>query len=465
MRRVLGLIFLLLVFTLTVSAQDATTFTSEDGLLTFDYPSDWEMGEAAFEAGAYSVPFTLPNAQVTIKVIDVSEDTPEAFLSAQREASEGGVREFDIGEFAAVSSALTSGEYQIAFALNDTHVAVAVIEAESSDVALEHEPLVAEVLASLRFGMAQAEAATIESPVLNITLPSGWASISNQLQGDYFQFGLRPVDETDERYILIEFLDLAPRGLADIVRSEGVGTLMSQLPGGDSDPETLTLGGFDLVRAVGFNESTSRYVAYTLFVVEDSWLVAISAGALTEEDASALIEVIDEIVVEMEDGINLTASALEGILAPTIEGAEYFPGFSAEHRQGPVEYAETPPAGGPHNPVWQTCGVYDAPLKNEHAVHSMEHGTVWITYQPDLPADEVEVLANFTRRGTHRLLSPYPGIDSPIIISAWGYQLRLESSDDPRLLEFFQTYEQGATTPELGATCSGGETRVASQLQ
>lgn len=148
-----------------------------------------------------------------------------------------------------------------------------------------------------------------------------------------------------------------------------------------------------------------------------------------------------------------------------IEGVEVITNLTRDHSTTPVTYAQLPPAGGVHHPAWQTCGVYTEPIKNEHAVHSLEHGVVWITYQPDLDEDEVEKLQDITRRGSHRLLSPYPGIDSPIILTAWGYQLRLDSVDDDRLMDFIRKYEQGPTTPELGATCSGGETRTLAQLQ
>jgi hypothetical protein len=146
-----------------------------------------------------------------------------------------------------------------------------------------------------------------------------------------------------------------------------------------------------------------------------------------------------------------------------ISGVQAFTGLSADHVTTPVNYPQTPPVGGPHDPVPQTCGVYTDQIKNEHAVHSLEHGAVWITYRPDLPADQLTYLQNLTRQTDHRLLSPYPGIDSPIILTAWGYQLHLDNANDPRLMRFLQKYEQGATTPELGAECAG-ETRTLKEL-
>ena len=62
------------------------------------------------------------------------------------------------------------------------------------------------------------------------------------------------------------------------------------------------------------------------------------------------------------------------------------------HATGAISYKENPPMGGTHNAIWQNCGVYEVPIHNEHAVHSMEHGAVWITYRPDLPADQIQSL-------------------------------------------------------------------------
>lgn len=139
-----------------------------------------------------------------------------------------------------------------------------------------------------------------------------------------------------------------------------------------------------------------------------------------------------------------------------IDGLEEFPNQEAGHVEGPVTYAQTPPVGGPHNAVWQNCGVYTEPVANENAVHSLEHGAIWITYQPDLPADQVAELQRITRQSNYRLLSPYPGLPRPIVASAWGYQLKLDRADDERLMRFILKYEQNPLGPEPGAACSGG---------
>ena len=129
--------------------------------------------------------------------------------------------------------------------------------------------------------------------------------------------------------------------------------------------------------------------------------------------------------------------------------------LSRDHTKEPVDYPQSPPVGGPHNPIWQNCGFYSKPVRDENAVHSMEHGAVWITYTPDLPKDQVEKIKSLTRKRCI-LASPYPGLPAPVVASAWGKQLRLNSTNDPRLEQFVRAYRQGPQTPEPGAPCRGG---------
>jgi len=149
-------------------------------------------------------------------------------------------------------------------------------------------------------------------------------------------------------------------------------------------------------------------------------------------------------------------------LSPTtqpIPGLERTPNLSREHASGPQTYSQVPPVGGAHNNTWWNCGVYDQPVPNEMAVHSLEHGAVWITYQQDLPADQVQALRSLARGQNFVLVSPWSGdppLPSPIVASAWGLQLKLDNASDPRLAEFVRRYANGPQTPEPGAVCYGG---------
>lgn len=140
----------------------------------------------------------------------------------------------------------------------------------------------------------------------------------------------------------------------------------------------------------------------------------------------------------------------------TLDGLQTFTYAGGDHRSGSLVYAENPPAGGPHNALWQNCGVYAQPLYNVYAVHSLEHGAVWITYRPDLDAAALAQLKTLVDGRPYTLLSPYDGMDTPIAASAWGAQIRAQKPDDARLKVFLDKYEQGPTAPERGAACTGG---------
>ena len=130
-----------------------------------------------------------------------------------------------------------------------------------------------------------------------------------------------------------------------------------------------------------------------------------------------------------------------------------------EHAAGILTYKMNPPVAGNHNGRWQNCmgDVYTSEVAKEHAVHSLEHGAVWIAYRPDLPANEIETLASKVRDKEFMLMSPYPGLDKPISLQAWGYQLKVDRADDGRIDQFIDALRKNATL-EPQAGCSGGIT-------
>ena len=139
-----------------------------------------------------------------------------------------------------------------------------------------------------------------------------------------------------------------------------------------------------------------------------------------------------------------------------------------DHVTGPVTYSVTPPVGGQHNAAWMNCGIYDKPVPSERAVHNLEHGAVWITYRPSLPQSEVNQLRAFVRKqalvssaegapSRYMDLTPYPGLSSPVVISSWGFQLKVSSPTDPRLQQFVNTFRASPKySPEYGGACTGG---------
>ncbi len=143
---------------------------------------------------------------------------------------------------------------------------------------------------------------------------------------------------------------------------------------------------------------------------------------------------------------------------PTIDGVERFAGLTHGHVEDCVEYVPNPPVGGDHWGVWQACGFYGDPVPPERAVHSMEHGAVWITYSPDLDAAARDALSVYA--GEFVLVSPWnrDPLPSPVVASAWGLQLEVETVDDPRLGEFVNIYANGPQNREPGAPCVEGGT-------
>lgn len=148
--------------------------------------------------------------------------------------------------------------------------------------------------------------------------------------------------------------------------------------------------------------------------------------------------------------------------APTsdIQGVLTYGGLSHVHKLGKhLTYEQNPPVGGAHAPYWMDCKVYTESIPNEFAVHSMEHGAVWLTYLPGTAASEVAKLVELTKiRSVYTLVSPYSGQPAPIMATAWGLQLSVQNASDPRLRKFVSEYVGGGQGGEPGVACAGGVT-------
>lgn len=143
--------------------------------------------------------------------------------------------------------------------------------------------------------------------------------------------------------------------------------------------------------------------------------------------------------------------------------------YTSSHVEGDIDYSaqegyqgEIPPAGGVHNDTAQQCDVYAQPIRQESAIHSLEHGAVWITYEPTLAEDQVGSLKAMVQGDDYVMMSPYPGSPAPIVLTAWNRQLQMQSFDKDTVEKFMRAFKnKPGITPEFGASCSGTTMTVA----
>jgi hypothetical protein len=214
-----------------------------------------------------------------------------------------------------------------------------------------------------------------------------------------------------------------------------------------------------------------------------AWYAASRGGSTSSSTTAEVVPATPSGAPQTEPAAHVVANTtgINGVVAYNTTGwptaSKNGPADQAlghNHVTGPVTYSVTPPVGGDHNPTPLNCGVYTKPVPNEYAVHSMEHGAIWITYQPSLPQSEVSQLKSFVEGqsvltpvaggpGSRYMdLTPYPGLPSPIMVSSWGFQLRLSSPTDPRLQQFVNKFRASQQyTPEYGGECTGGAGRPA----
>lgn len=140
-----------------------------------------------------------------------------------------------------------------------------------------------------------------------------------------------------------------------------------------------------------------------------------------------------------------------------VEKVDYTNGRAHVDATQRVAYDKFPPFGGAHDATWAACNgvVYDKPVRNENMVHTLEHGAIWIAYNPDqIQGDALETLRAKVEGETYISISPYPGLDRPISVQSWGHQLKLDSATDDRIDQFIRALRLNSYQyPEVGGTC------------
>ena len=122
--------------------------------------------------------------------------------------------------------------------------------------------------------------------------------------------------------------------------------------------------------------------------------------------------------------------------------------------------AGDPPSGGPHfgsNLGGPICtGIYDEPLPDGNVIHSLEHGMVWITYNPDLIDENgLEVVRDVADAfGNDVVLSPRPQNAMPVVAVSWGRILRLDPVDEDQLRDFVSTNRNHSPEPRIRTGCA-----------
>jgi hypothetical protein len=71
-------------------------------------------------------------------------------------------------------------------------------------------------------------------------------------------------------------------------------------------------------------------------------------------------------------------------------------------------------------------------VRTENMVHTLEHGAVWLTYDPgQVTGDALAALTKKVKGQPYTVMSPYPGLDKPLSLQSWGHRLKLTDPADP----------------------------------
>jgi hypothetical protein len=296
-------------------------YSSDDGMITLQYPSEWEIKDTSeltdFTAIiVYFIEFELPNENIEISfsIIEIGSealnpardaDTTEEYLHALRYSEESEVKQFQIGEFDAVSGRATEGEESrqiITYAINDEWITQSSVTAISNELLEQYEASVVAIMESINFTIG---AGFIAFPFFNVDLPQPWEVASAYTENETSEFVLQSSDETkfQDAAIFLFLENLEDAGLSEAAE-EGLETLLANISTIEYETEIITIDDYEVLRGGTSSVTASNgrvyYLGISLTIVNDNWVFAAYAQSSQEEDIPIMLQDISTIIADME---------------------------------------------------------------------------------------------------------------------------------------------------------------------
>lgn len=120
------------------------------------------------------------------------------------------------------------------------------------------------------------------------------------------------------------------------------------------------------------------------------------------------------------------------------------------------EYTSTPPTSGPHYSQTARSGFREEEIPDQHIIHNLEHGDIWIAYHPRVSDEIKKELKQFAAAKV--IITPREANDSDIALAAWGrldaFDIENDAVPVERVKDFIGRYTNKG--PERVPGASGG---------
>lgn len=128
--------------------------------------------------------------------------------------------------------------------------------------------------------------------------------------------------------------------------------------------------------------------------------------------------------------------------------------LSSQHIQVGQEhgaYNSNPPTSGDHYEESIPDGFYDKEMPDEALIHNLEHGYIWISYQPDkISPQDLSSLKEITKPYSKIVITPRSKNDTVLAVAGWGKLEKLEGVDKKKIISFIKLNKPGKAPEPMG---------------